>query len=50
MDDLPLPRAEEHAGALKALVRLRDEAAAEVDGRLTIVDQQRVAQRIIPHL
>jgi hypothetical protein len=29
--DLSLPSAEPYAGALKALVRLRDEAAAEVD-------------------
>jgi Peptidase S24-like len=39
--DVPLPPVERHAGALKALVRLRDDAAAEVDGLLTIVDQQR---------
>jgi hypothetical protein len=31
LDDLPLPTAEQHAGALKALARLRDEATAEVE-------------------
>jgi hypothetical protein len=31
LDDLPLPSAEQHAGALNALVRLRDEATAKVE-------------------
>jgi hypothetical protein len=39
--DVPLQSAKGHAGALKALARLRDQAAAEPERLVTIVNQQR---------